>query len=58
MVNAGPSFTKHPAVINGFSDLMVDVFGARGKHARAAVGMACLPWNIACKIEMIEPIKE
>ena len=53
MVNADSSFTQHPEVINGFSDLMVEVFGDRGKHARAAVGMGSLPRNIACEIEMI-----
>jgi enamine deaminase RidA (YjgF/YER057c/UK114 family) len=53
MVNADPSFTQHPAVINGISDLMVEIFGERGKHARAAVGMGSLPMNIACEIEMI-----
>lgn len=53
MVNAAPDFTDHPKVINGFSDLMVEVFGERGKHARAAVGMGSLPSNIAVEIEMI-----
>ena len=53
MVNAAPGFTDQPEVINGFSDLMVEVFGDRGKHARAAVGMGSLPRNIACEIEMI-----
>lgn len=53
MVNANSDFTQHPEVINGFSDLMVEVFGERGKHARAAVGMGSLPRNIACEIEMI-----
>jgi enamine deaminase RidA (YjgF/YER057c/UK114 family) len=43
MVNSGPSFVDQPKVINGFSDLMVEVFGERGKHARAAVGMSSLP---------------
>lgn len=53
MVNADSTFENHPEVINGFSDLMVEVFGERGKHARAAVGMSSLPRNIACEIEMI-----
>jgi enamine deaminase RidA (YjgF/YER057c/UK114 family) len=53
MVNAGSDFTDHPKVINGYSDLMVAVFGERGKHARAAVGMGSLPGNIAVEIEMI-----
>lgn len=58
MVNADPAFEEHPAVINGFSDLMVEVFGERGKHARAAVGMGSLPTNIACEIEMIVQVRE
>jgi enamine deaminase RidA (YjgF/YER057c/UK114 family) len=58
MVNADPSFKEHPKVINGFSDLMVEVFGDRGKHARSAVGMASLPWNIACEVELIVQIQE
>jgi len=53
MVNAAPDFSDHPKVINGYSDLMVAVFGERGKHARAAVGMGSLPGNIAVEIEMI-----
>ncbi len=58
MVNADPSFTDHPKVINGFSDLLIEVFGERGRHARSAVGMSSLPWNLACEIEMIVQIKE
>lgn len=57
MVNVDPSFTDMPRVINGFSDLMVDIFGERGKHARSAVGMASLPANIPVEIEMIVEIK-
>ena len=54
MVNSTPEFTDQPRVINGFSDLMVEVFGeAKGKHARSAVGMAALPGNIPVEIEMI-----
>ncbi|MBL7473607.1 RidA family protein [Robertkochia sediminum] len=52
MVNATPDYTDHPKVINGCSDLLVDVFGDRGKHARAAVGMGSLPSNISCEIRM------
>ena len=58
MVNAAPDFTDHPKVINGYSDLMVEVFGDRGKHARAAVGMGSLPSNIAVEIEMIVEVQE
>lgn len=53
MVNATPDFTQHPQVINGASDLLVAVFGERGRHARAAVGMASLPFNIPVEIEML-----
>ncbi len=53
MVNAVDDFANQPEVINGYSDLMVAVFGDRGKHARAAVGMGSLPRNIAVEIEMI-----
>ncbi len=52
MVNSDPSFVEQPAVINGFSDLMAEVFGDRGRHARAAVGMASLPRGQAVEIEM------
>ncbi|MEL6122407.1 MAG: RidA family protein [Bacteroidota bacterium] len=58
MVNAAPDFVNHPEVINGYSDLMVAVFGDKGKHARAAVGMGSLPRNIAVEIEMIVEIYE
>jgi len=50
MVNASDDFTDHPKVINGFSDLFVTAFGEAGKGARAAVGMASLPSNIAVEI--------
>ncbi|MDN5214484.1 RidA family protein [Fulvivirgaceae bacterium BMA12] len=58
MVNCTPEFSDQPKVINGFSDLMVEVFGERGKHARAAVGMAALPGNIAVEIEMIVEVED
>jgi enamine deaminase RidA (YjgF/YER057c/UK114 family) len=57
MVNSIPTFTQQPAVINGFSDLMVAVFGDRGRHARAAVGMVALPMNICVEVEMIVEIE-
>lgn len=57
MVNAIPEFTDHSKVINGFSDLMVAVFGDKGKHARAAVGMSSLPGNMAVEIEMVVEIE-
>ncbi len=58
MVNADPDFNKHPAVINGFSDLMIEVFGERGKHARAAIGVNSLPWDLVCEVEMIVEVLE
>lgn len=57
MVNCESSFTDHPKVINGFSDFMVEIFGAKGKHARSAVGMGSLPNNIAVEVEMIVEVK-
>ena len=58
MVNAEPTFTEHPQVINGFSELMIQVFGDRGQHARSAIGVASLPWNLACEVEMIVEVVE
>jgi enamine deaminase RidA (YjgF/YER057c/UK114 family) len=58
MVNSDPSFVEQPKVINGFSDLMVAVFGERGRHARAAVGMASLPRGQAVEIEMIVEVED
>ena len=57
MVNSTPEFRDQPKVINGFSDLMVEVFGDRGKHARSAVGMAALPLGIAVEIELIVEVE-
>lgn len=52
-VNAVPEFGDHPKVINGASDLMVEVFGEAGRHARAAVGCASLPRNVAVEVDAI-----
>ena len=57
MVNCTPEFTDQPKVINGFSDLMVSLYGEKGKHARSAVGMISLPNNIAVEIEMIVEVE-
>jgi len=57
MVNCTPEFTDQPKVINGFSDLMVSIFGEKGKHARSAVGMIALPNNITVEIEMIVEVE-
>ena len=58
MVNCMPDFTDQPKVINGASDLLVELFGDKGKHARSAVGMNALPMNIAVEIEMIVEIED
>jgi enamine deaminase RidA (YjgF/YER057c/UK114 family) len=58
MVNATPDFTEHPYVINGCSDLFVEVFGEAGRHARSAVGMSSLPHNIPVEIEAIVEVKD
>ncbi|AFZ68356.1 RidA family protein [Deinococcus peraridilitoris] len=57
MVNATPEFTQHPLVINGCSDVFVEVFGEAGKHARSAVGMGSLPRGFAVEIEAIVEVK-
>ncbi len=57
MVNATPDFEDHPKVINGCSDLFVEVFGEHGRHARSAVGMASLPGGIPVEIEVIVAVK-
>jgi enamine deaminase RidA (YjgF/YER057c/UK114 family) len=57
MVNSAEGFGDQPQVINGFSDLMVEVFGEAGKHARSAVGMAGLPGNAPLEVEMIVEVE-
>ena len=57
MVNAAPDFEDHPKVINGCSDLFVEVFGEHGRHARSAVGMSSLPAGIPVEIEVIVAVK-
>ncbi|MDP6330900.1 MAG: RidA family protein [SAR324 cluster bacterium] len=57
MVNASPDFKGHPQVINGFSDLMVEVFGEPGRGARSAVGMGSLPNQIPVEVEMIVEVQ-
>jgi enamine deaminase RidA (YjgF/YER057c/UK114 family) len=58
VVNATPDFLEHTRVINGASDLFVQVFGESGQHARLAVGYSSLPWNICLEIELIAEIRE
>jgi enamine deaminase RidA (YjgF/YER057c/UK114 family) len=57
MVNATPDFTRHPEVINGCSDLFVQVFGDKGRHARSAVGMGSLPNGMTVEIEGIVEVE-
>ena len=53
MVNCAPGFNNTPAVIDGCSDLLVEIFGEAGRHSRSAVGMAELPFDISVEIEMV-----
>ena len=57
-VNAAPGFGDSPAVINGASDLLVEVFGEAGRHVRAAVGVSALPRNALVEIQMTVRVKE
>ncbi len=57
MVNCEADFKDHPKVINGFSDLLVEILGEKGKHARSSVGMSSLPFNMAVEVEMIVEVK-
>lgn len=58
MVNCTQDFTAQPAVINGYSNLMEEIFGEKGKHARSAVGMISLPDNIAVEVEVIVELED
>lgn len=58
MVNSDPGFRRQPEVIDGASDLLEDIFGDRGKHARSAVGLGALPMGIAVEIEMIVEVRD
>ena len=58
MVNAAPEFTQTPQVANGASDLLVSLFGEKGRHARSAVGMSTLPGNMPIEIEMIVEVED
>ena len=57
MVNSDPDFTQPPAVMNGCSDLLVEVLGDRGRHARCAVGMATLPNGMAVEVESVVEVR-
>lgn len=56
-VNSAPDFPDHPKVVNGCSDVMVEVFGDKGRHARSAVGMGNLPFGVAVEVEAIIEVK-
>ncbi len=56
-VNSPPDFFEHPKVVNGASDLMVEVFGERGQHARTAVGVSALPMDSAVEVEAVFQLK-
>ena len=58
LVNSTDSFESPPLVANGCSDLLVEIFGDKGKHARSAIGVASLPNNVCVEIEMIVEITE
>jgi enamine deaminase RidA (YjgF/YER057c/UK114 family) len=58
MVNSATGFHEQPAVINGASDLLVELFGDKGRHARSAVGMAALPMGIAVEIELVVEVAD
>lgn len=57
-VNCTPEFTHQPEVINGASELLVKLFGERGRHARAALGTSSLPRNVTVELEMIVRVRE
>lgn len=58
MVNCTEDFKDQPKVINGYSDLMVEIFGDKGKHARSAVGIYELPLKMAVEVEVIVEVEE
>jgi enamine deaminase RidA (YjgF/YER057c/UK114 family) len=57
-VNSEPDFTGHPQVINGASELLVEIFGDKGKHSRTALGVAALPLDVAVEINLIVEIED
>ncbi len=57
-VNSEPDFFGHPQVINGASELLVEIFGERGKHSRTALGVASLPLNVAVEINLIVEVED
>ncbi len=57
-VNSEPDFFGHPQVVNGASELLVEIFGDRGKHSRTALGVAALPLNVAVEINLIVEVAD
>ena len=57
-VNSEPDFTGHPQVLNGASELLVEIFGDKGKHSRTAIGVAALPLNVALEINLIVEVED
>jgi enamine deaminase RidA (YjgF/YER057c/UK114 family) len=56
-VNSASNFYDQPKVVNGFSDLLIEIFGEAGRHARTSIGTAALPMNMAIEVEMIIEIE-
>jgi enamine deaminase RidA (YjgF/YER057c/UK114 family) len=56
-VNSAPDFYGHPQVVNGASELLIEIFGEKGKHSRTALGAAALPLNVAVEINMIVEVE-
>ncbi len=57
-VNSAPDFYGHPQVVNGASELLVEIFGDKGKHSRTALGVAALPLNVAVEINLIVEVED
>jgi enamine deaminase RidA (YjgF/YER057c/UK114 family) len=58
MVNCSEDFVDHPKVINGYSDVMVAVFGDMGRHARSAIGVCSLPLNMSVEVDLVVELLE
>ncbi len=58
MINSMPDFTDHSKVMNGYSDMMAEIFVEKGKHARSSVGMCSLPFNIAVEVEVVVEVED
>jgi enamine deaminase RidA (YjgF/YER057c/UK114 family) len=57
LVNCAPGFSKTPAVVNGFSDLILEIWGEAGRHSRSAIGAAELPFDVPVEVEAIVEIR-